>query len=80
MQFDQPLRPNGPAHANFAVTHANLDRVITGVRIVGDVLEIAADAGLTFLPPNGISYFATPPELFGLTGEPVAPFVKVPFL
>lgn len=80
VHFDQDLLPGVTGFANYDVTHSDNDKIPNGATILGNVVSITGVADVTFTPPNGISYHATPPELFGLTGEPVAPFVKVPFI
>jgi hypothetical protein len=65
---------------NFDVTHGDKDYTPVTAEITDDFVEIKGPILPGFTPPNGISYHAAPPELFGLTGEPVAPFAKIPFI
>jgi len=78
--FDKPLQPRALTAASWEVTHQNLDRNPYSVSSTGYRVSLATADDVTFNPPNGISYDASPPELYGTNGYPVAPFVKVPFL
>lgn len=78
--FDQDLLPGATVPGNYDITYNLLDRIPTNAAIVANRVHILAADDVTFAPPNGISYHAAPPELFGLTGIPVPPFFKIPFI
>lgn len=78
--FDRPLQPGTLDPANFDITHLNQDRVITSATAIGNRVDLRSNPAMPFTPPNGISYHATPPEIFNLDGLPAAPFVKLPFI
>lgn len=53
---------------------------MTGAAIVGKEVRLGAVGTGTFDAPNGITYFATPPQVFNLEGAPADPFLKIPFI
>lgn len=78
--FDKPLTPNPSSSLNWDVTEGILDHNVNLASAIGHQSRIFGVAGLGFTPPPGVSYHASPPDLVGLNGVPVAPFVKVPFV
>ena len=69
-----PLTPG-----NFDVTYGDNDKHPFLAAVIENVVRITASPLPGFTPPNGISYHATPQEIFGDNGLPALPFVKFPF-
>jgi len=78
--FDQQLQEVIGTPANYPVTYALNDKVVTSAATVGNELRTGGAADISFTPPDGIAYLGAPAELFGISGLPVAPFAKVPFV
>jgi len=78
--FDQQLQDAVCTPANFVVTHALNDKTIVTAGATLNEARLTGVADVGFTPPNGIAYLGTPQELIGISGLPVAPFAKVPFI
>lgn len=77
--FDKPVLLPRVTLANWFVVHVAQNWNATAVVAAGNNVTLTVAAGIGFTPPEGIDYYATPANLTGLTGLPVAPFVRLPF-
>ena len=77
--FDCWLAPGALSLANFDLTYGDNDKVLTTAEIFQNEVRLQGTTDVTFSPPNGISYHATPEQIFGSNGLPTPAFVKLPF-
>lgn len=79
VQFNKPLQA-GPLHfPNWEVTHLLEEWLPFAASAAARRVTIQTAFTGAFDAPDGISYLASPPDLFGVDGLPVAPFHKIPF-
>lgn len=78
VNFDRPLAPGSLNPANWTVVIASTAYTPTGaVTAAGSsVTWTALGFGAPSPPGDVVNYLAAPPDLTGLTGDPVAPFAQ----
>lgn len=77
--FDRWLVPRPLSPGNFDITYDFHRRVPSAANVFENTVRIAATDTLIVAPPDGISYHATPKQIFGDNGLAALPFVKFPF-
>lgn len=77
--FDQPLVVQPLVPGNWRVRHLGRRQDVSAAVVNGAYIDLATTPGPLVVPPDGVSYYAIPPDVVGLTGVPADPFLDLPF-
>lgn len=79
VQFDRRLTPGGTDHSNWLLNAGGRKWIPINPQAGISTVRFECVLGPVGLG-NRVSYLASPPDLFGVTGTPVAQFIGFPVL